>query len=192
VSKLMGRSAESSGFYAKFAMIKIARYRFRVFVPKFHREPRPHEPIFFDEFQDHPVKADLDTARRQLAEAARASGVRLEPVLKFLGLAPMPVGQGRGTVRVPLPIKSGHLQTQASRTSRDGSRVSSPWRRFLADRRLHRRHAISGEELKMLSQMSFLGQARTKDDYLLILDLIRKAGDQLNHGGSVGRDRRER
>jgi hypothetical protein len=174
MSNLSGLSSESSESYAKSAMIMIARFRFRAFVLKFHREPGPQEPIFFDEFQDCPVKADLDTARRQLAEAARASSVRLQPALMFLGLAPMPVGKGRRTVKLPLPVESRRLQTQASRTPGDHSIASSPWRRFLADRRLHRRHAITREELKMLSQVSFLGDLRTTDEYVRILNLIRK------------------
>ena len=63
MSKVLEIKTESSDSYAKFAMIVIARYRFRAFVLKFQREPGPQEPIFFDERQDSPVKADLDTAR---------------------------------------------------------------------------------------------------------------------------------
>ncbi len=71
---------------AKSNLIRITQHRFRLFEEKFLRQPSPHEPIFFDESQDHPVAADNATARRQLTEAARTLGVSVKPVLKFLGL----------------------------------------------------------------------------------------------------------
>src|SRR5712672_3979594 len=74
---------------AKLNLIVIVRHRFRLFEAKFQRQPEPNEPIFFDESSDSPVQASQDTARRQLAEAALATGVDLEPVLKFLGFSPI-------------------------------------------------------------------------------------------------------
>jgi hypothetical protein len=73
-------------------LIAIARHRFRVFEKEFQRQPGPNDPIFFDETAQEPMQADIETSRRQLAEAAQASGVELGPILKFLGFARMIVG----------------------------------------------------------------------------------------------------
>jgi hypothetical protein len=110
-----------------------------------------------------------------LAEAASASQVRLEPVLKFLGLAPTVVTKMRRAAKVSQSTKVPRRRPQSNASRRVGSGESRTWERFLADHRLHHRYAISGQELKMLSQVSFLGQVRTVDDFLSILKLIRKA-----------------
>src|SRR5438034_6491214 len=128
MSKVLEKKSESSDSYAKFAMIVIARYRFRAFVLKFQREPGPQEPIFFDERQDSPVKADLDTARRQLTQVARASRIRLQPVLEFLGMS-MPANEGRTTARPPVPIRSRRPQMPALRLPSDRPKISSAWSR---------------------------------------------------------------
>jgi hypothetical protein len=171
-------STESSESHAKVSMIAIARYRFGVFRAKFHREPGPNDPIFFDEFKDRPIKADLVTARQQLAEAAHATKVRLDPVLRLLGLVPSaPVTGKRVATGVSRPAKSLRSQSRASRSKRNSVRSISAWDRFLADHRLHRRHQITHEELKILSRASFLGQIRSVEEFLFILKLIRNAED---------------
>jgi hypothetical protein len=76
----------------QLGLIAIARYRFRLFEKEFRREPGPHDPIFFDESSRNPVQADVETSRRQLVDAAQASGVEPEPILKFLGFARMIAG----------------------------------------------------------------------------------------------------
>jgi hypothetical protein len=179
MNKTLGSPAESSESYAKLGMIEIARYRFRAFEMKFQREPQLHEALFFDESNDRPIKADLDTTRRQLAEAASASKIKLEPILKFLGLVPLADNKSLGAAEVRRAAKSRRSRRQPGASRRAGSGESWTWERFLADHRLHRRHSISGEELKRLSQVSFLGQARSLEDYLFILKIIRQ-GDQLS------------
>jgi len=73
---------------ARYALLLIVRVRLRAFEAKFGRLPEPNEPIFFDETQDHPVRASISEARAQLERGAREAGVKVGPVLRFLRLSP--------------------------------------------------------------------------------------------------------
>jgi hypothetical protein len=66
------------------ALIKVVRHRFSVFRKTFGRDPKPHEPLFFVEGEPRPILAAADTIKDQLAEAAAATGVELQQLLKFL------------------------------------------------------------------------------------------------------------
>ena len=51
----------------------------------------------------------------------------------------------------------------------------SAWDQFRANKRLHTRHGITAAELKVLQQVSGLGEVRTSRDYLFLLQVIRQA-----------------
>jgi transcriptional regulator with XRE-family HTH domain len=51
----------------------------------------------------------------------------------------------------------------------------SAWNRFRADKRLHTRQGITQRELKVLQQVSTLGDVHSTRDYLFILQAIRQA-----------------
>src|SRR5260221_2917454 len=156
-------------------MIRIARYRFRAFEVKFHRAPGPDEPLFFDESKGIPVRGEPAIVQLQLEEAAIASGTELGPVLKLLGLAPMTSGGTRAAGGIRRLAKSSRLLKRPNRSSRVRLRQSTVWKTFLADHRLRQRYAVSSEELDLLSRVLFLGRARTIEDCLRILKLIREA-----------------
>jgi len=161
---------------AKTALIQIVRVRFRAFEAKFGRLPEPNEPLFFDESQNHPVKANISETRAQLAEGARNAGVELDPVLSFLGLAPKLPAKVRRPTRGNSARKPGRYHPQSSGRERTKPATGSSWERFLANDRLHRRHRITPGELQALSRVSFLGETRSNADYLLILRMIRDNG----------------
>ncbi|MDO8432699.1 MAG: hypothetical protein Q7S58_09850 [Candidatus Binatus sp.] len=161
--------------YAKIGMILIARHRFCAFKTKFRRCPKPHEPLFFDESKACPIQADAKVVRAQLAEAAQAREVSLEPVLRFLGLAPAAGSGRRYSAGAAQPRKSGRSSMLVNRATRLKPRKSSLWRPVSTDDRSSRHDDSSVDDLRTLSQMSFLGQPQTVDDYLLILQMIRKA-----------------
>jgi hypothetical protein len=50
---------------------------------------------------------------------------------------------------------------------------SSAWKAFLADERLRRQHNISDEELVVLKDVELLGEARSTDDFVYVLDMLR-------------------
>ena len=50
------------------------------------------------------------------------------------------------------------------------------WRRFAADRALHRRHKIEPRELKLLRQISMVQDVSCAKHFLFILNSIRQAG----------------
>ncbi len=59
---------------------------------------------------------------------------------------------------------------------KDGAtRGSSAWDLFRNDKRLHTRHSITRQEIKVLGAISQLGQVATPRDYLFILQAIRQA-----------------
>ena len=69
------------------SLMKIVQYRFKVFRRTFGRDPLAHEPLFFSPDARHPEVAATDQVIKQLEQAARATRVRLPPLLEFLGLA---------------------------------------------------------------------------------------------------------
>jgi transcriptional regulator with XRE-family HTH domain len=58
-----------------------------------------------------------------------------------------------------------------SAVSSDGS----SWEQFRKDKRLHRVHNISTEEIKLLSRVEMLGRVRSPRDFLFILNTVRQA-----------------
>jgi hypothetical protein len=157
--------------YARVGLIRIARRRFLAFEAKFNRVPGPDEPLFFDESEDCPVKADAQAVRRQMATAARALGIRLGPILEFVGLVPHAVLRNERTVLAPRADTSNRPSMGVSRSA-----APPPLNRLLADSRLRRRYGISKRELAMLSQAAFLGEINTPEDLVLIVREIRKRG----------------
>ena len=166
---LSGCHRATGDAYVKDGLLAIASHRFRAFEAKFGRSPKPDEPIFFDESKSAPTKASLADTRAQLEEGARAAGVRLDPILRFLRLAPAEATSKAGSLRTGCRDR-----LQPYRAARNESRGSYGWRQFLADKRLHRRHGITHTELSALSQVALLGKARSARDYISILEIIRK------------------
>jgi hypothetical protein len=68
------------------SMIKVVQYRFRAFRQTFGRIPSRDEPLFFDENSPRPEKADAAQVLKHLEKAAVATGIKLPPLLRFLGL----------------------------------------------------------------------------------------------------------
>ena len=165
--------AQSVQAYAKAALVQIVQHRYTAFVQKFGREPGPHDPLFFDESKVEPTKADLPSTRRQLAEGARAAGVKVAPVLMFLGLPPVADDSiRRPPVQPPIPARQS-ARSGGPSAQRPASEASV-WARFLADDRLHARYRITREELQAVSGASLLGSAHSVEDILFILKVIRE------------------
>jgi hypothetical protein len=160
----------------KCSLMMVVRHRFDAFRAKFGREPKPVEPLFFDPSKRLPVKAGLRQAREQIAAAAHAVGVKAGPVLHLLNLdsatqqnaVSIPESRGQTLANRPRPNGRGERRTP--------SRTASVWERFAGDKRLHRHHNVTPEELKTLSGIAMMGEVRSSRDFLYILDLIRKAG----------------
>jgi hypothetical protein len=163
-------SADSRGTYA---LLQIVRVRFRAFELKFGRLPKPDEPIFFDESQSYPVKATISETRAQLKRGARDARVELDPVLHFLGLSSRGVKRVRRAPAHASVRTAGPRCAKACHSDRSRSEAFTGWNWFLANTRLHRRHGITRQEFQTLSATSFLGEASTERDLLLVLDTIR-------------------
>ena len=157
----------------QIALLQIVKVRFQAFEAKFGRLPEPNEPLFFDESQDHPVKANLTKTKAQLADGARRAGVELHPVLCFLGLAPKTQRMVARVGRETRALKAARNSRQLPDVRRPQSGARTPWDRFLANHRLHRRHRITRTELQELSRVSFLGETRSDADYIRILEMLR-------------------
>jgi transcriptional regulator with XRE-family HTH domain len=61
----------------------------------------------------------------------------------------------------------------------DGAGSAMPtdsWRRFAANRALHKRHRITARELKLLKQVSLLQRVNFPGHFIFVLNSIRQAG----------------
>lgn len=54
---------------------------------------------------------------------------------------------------------------------------TDPWKQFLANRGLLKRHRVSANEIKMLKQVSLLTDVSSPRDFLFILNTLRQAAD---------------
>lgn len=165
-------SREPDG-HAKIALLKIVHVRFRAFQAKFGRDPRVDEPLFFDEALDQPVKAPTNQVQAQLARGAREAGVELAPVLTLLAQPNNHVHAARRSARGLSSREAGRYRSRSGAGDREEGGTRPGWTRFLANEGLHRRHRITPGELQALSRASFLGEARSESDYLLMLRIIR-------------------
>jgi transcriptional regulator with XRE-family HTH domain len=52
---------------------------------------------------------------------------------------------------------------------------SSAWEEFSSDRKLHRLHNITAEEMEVLSRLALMGNVRSPRDFLFVLNAIRQA-----------------
>ena len=163
---------QKSDGQAEIALLKIAHLRFRAFHAKFGREPRIDEPLFFDESQDQPIKARSNEVQAQLARSAREAGVELEPVLSLLGLSKHYGQAARRSARGLSSRNAGRYHSRVAGGLSDGG-TRAAWNRFVGNDLLHRRNRITPGELQTLSKISFLGEAESESDYLLILRIIR-------------------
>ncbi|HTY56748.1 MAG TPA: helix-turn-helix transcriptional regulator [Candidatus Binataceae bacterium] len=59
--------------------------------------------------------------------------------------------------------------------NRAQSSAASSWESFRKDDRLRRIHAISPEEMEMLSRVALMGDVRSERDFIYILNSIRQA-----------------
>jgi hypothetical protein len=167
---------DTQQYHARTGLIRIAHFRFKAFTAKFKREPGIHDPIFFDETKDAPFESGPGRYRMQLEEAARAVGIRLDPVLKLLGQTAKTKHQRSSSVpRAGASRRSQNKQTRSDSTL-PGTR--SPWTRFLSNERVCRRYKITRKERELLSSASFLGEARQLEDFLLVLSAIRGCKDR--------------
>jgi len=154
----------------------VIRNRFQVFQAKFGRQPEANEPLFFEPSNSRPVKASRRQAREQVQAAAHAMGVKAAPVLRLLKL-------DSATEKAD-PVRESPGQTLARRLRpkarggrRTPERTASVWERFAGDKRLHRLHNVTREELKTLSGLAMMGEARNSSDFIYILNLIRQASE---------------
>ncbi len=161
---------------AKCSLVMVIRNRFHVFQAKFGRQPRANEPLFFDPSNSRPVKASRSQAREQVQAAAQAMGVKAAPVLRLLKLdsATEKTDLVRESPGQTLP---GRLRPKARGERRMPERTASEWQRFAGDKRLHRLHNVTREELKTLSGLAMMGEVRNSSDFLYILNLIREASE---------------
>ncbi|HKD66968.1 MAG TPA: helix-turn-helix transcriptional regulator [Candidatus Binataceae bacterium] len=51
----------------------------------------------------------------------------------------------------------------------------SPWEEFRKDKRLHRIHNISPQEMDLLSRVDMMGRVRSARDFLFIINTVRQA-----------------
>lgn len=56
----------------------------------------------------------------------------------------------------------------------------NPWRQFLSNRALLKRHRVTTSELKLLEQVSLLSDVSSARDFLFILNTIRQAAEPDN------------
>jgi hypothetical protein len=68
------------------SIMKVVQFRFKVFREIFGRTPNPDEPIFFADNLSSPVLADRELTVAQVKQAAIATGVNVQLLLKALGL----------------------------------------------------------------------------------------------------------
>ena len=78
--------ADAAALDLEPALLKLAIYRYGMFLKKFGRAPGPEEPLFFDPACDAPVEASRKEMRRQVIEAARSVRVEAKSLLAFLKL----------------------------------------------------------------------------------------------------------
>ena len=171
-SSVRERHCSSDGLCPKCSLIVIVRYRFSAFRAKFGREPKPVEPLFFEPSKSVPVKASLLKARAQIEEAATAAGIDAEPVIRFLNLDSVEAdrsGHQRGQV-IAEPRDS-----RRTRSNQHSPKTTSVWEQFATDKRLHRLHRITRQELKTISSLAMMGQVHNSRDLLHILSLIRQS-----------------
>jgi hypothetical protein len=71
----------------EWAVLKIARLRYRVFRERFGRDPGPDDPLFFDPAQREPIVAGAADMWKQVFDAASTTRTDFLSVMKFLGLA---------------------------------------------------------------------------------------------------------
>ena len=159
---------------ARIALLGIVRVRFFAFESKFGRQPLKDEPLFFDESQSQPIRADIGETRTQLARAARSAGVELDLVLNFLGLSSTKANIAQRSATLPSARQGGRYRAQPIGSDRRKLENRAGWNRFLVNERLHRRHRITPGELKALSGVSLLGHAGSEGDFLMILKLLRE------------------
>jgi hypothetical protein len=191
------RHCNSANPCPRCALLTVVRYRFSAFRAQFGREPTPVEPLFFNPLKRVPVKASLQEARAQIEEAAAAGGIDAGPVIRFLKLDSAIVQQevdGAGHHPGQALAKPG--KSWRARGNYNRPKTTPAWERFATNERLHRIHAITRQELKMISGVALMGQVRNSRDFLHILSLIRQSSRALGGvddrpiSGSKGPDRR--
>jgi transcriptional regulator with XRE-family HTH domain len=66
-------------------------------------------------------------------------------------------------------------RAQALLTPKEQAPASSAWEDFRHNEQLRRVHAISNEEMEMLSRVALMGEVRSQRDFIYILNTIRQA-----------------
>lgn len=69
------------------SMLRLISYRFAMFSKKFGRLPEQDDELFFDETEQHPVRASQDEIRNQVFAASEAYGLNCFMLLSYLGLS---------------------------------------------------------------------------------------------------------
>jgi hypothetical protein len=162
---------------ARCSVLLVVRHRFNCFREQFHREPGSNEPLFFDPSKNQPTKATLRDAREQIEAAAMAAGIEAAPILRFLKVD-LAIAQAEvnTTEKNSSQVITRHPKSIASAQRRPQTKSASFWKRFATNRRLHRLHNVTREELKTLAGIAMMGEIRSVGDMLYILDQIRQAG----------------
>jgi hypothetical protein len=159
------------------SVLLVIRHRFDCFRDQFGREPGATEPLFFDPSKNKPAKASLHDAREQIETAASALGIKAAPVLKFLKVDLAIVqAEANATGKNLASSIAKTARSIASAQRRPQSKSASVWARFATNKQLHRLHNVTREELKTLSGIAMMGQVRSEQDVLYLLDQIRQAG----------------
>jgi hypothetical protein len=70
---------------------------------------------------------------------------------------------------------SANPETKILVSDRKPSSAPSAWDLFSNDRNLRKVHKVSDDEMRTLSQVALMGEVRSPQDYLFILNTIRHA-----------------
>jgi transcriptional regulator with XRE-family HTH domain len=139
-----------------------------------------------------PTKKDLKAFAQHIRSCRRSLGHTQEEVARRIGTTTPYIGHLESGKRHPsekvvvkladaLGIDRAKLfllanpGAEAILAPPNQSEHGSAWEEFRKDKRLHRIHNISADEMALLSRIDMLGRVRSARDYMFILNTIRHA-----------------
>ncbi len=139
-----------------------------------------------------PKKSQTNAFAQHIRSRRRALDLTQEEIAQRIGTTTPYVGHMEAGKRHPsekvvvkladaLGLDRGELfllanpQAEAILTRPPESSKESAWEEFRKDKRLHRIHNITPEELELLLRVETMGRVRSSRDFLFIINTIRQA-----------------
>ena len=139
-----------------------------------------------------PKKSSINAFAQHIRSRRRALDLTQEEIARRIGTTTPYVGHLEAGKRHPsekvviqladaLGLDRGELfllanpQAEAILAQPPESSKESAWEEFRKDKRLHRIHNITPEELALLSRVEMMGRVRSSRDFLFIINTIRQA-----------------